>query len=144
MLLVRSVEPLPEVSMAVATRPAVAEKSADWPTGVELALLDSDLGACLRLTLTLFDRPTNPLVIDTLINPVPDGGRDLLEDLQRQSTLQILFYHQKSGEALRRRVIRLDRQFQASLAEMLALTEGGTTTPERWDRLVARINQGLE
>jgi|SRR5450755_1419648 hypothetical protein len=89
------------------------------PTGVNLGLVESSHGPVAMLELTLFDQPATPLTLELLLNPVSADGRDILEGLASQTTLQVLFSDCHTARDIGRRVLWVSAEFRAGARPIL-------------------------
>lgn len=142
-LMVELSEPLEEVALAAGLEPQIYFASSGHPTGLSQLLIETPYGYVLRLAVTLFDRPTAPYELRLPLNPAADAAAPMLSRLASQETIQILLFDERSGDPLGRRLLRLDPDFRASLADIVRLAAARPSTPALWMQAVAAASAHL-
>src|SRR5437867_3125782 len=92
------------------------------PIHFRAELYEHPAAPVIRLLTTIYDRPANPLALETFINVAEDDQRQDFEALSRQSMLYLLFYDETLAHRLTKAVHGLDHdQLQLVLRKAEAL-----------------------
>jgi hypothetical protein len=139
LMLTQTSEPLPETVFALATTPDVVTQTSDRPTGIDLRAAETPYGLVVQFVITLLDQPVRPLRIDVLVNPAPDAGLEMLQELARQDMVQILFFDANAAELITRRIIPAAPQIRAGLRQVCALGSKTSSDAQRWQNAIRAV-----